>query len=113
MVVERVGLGVEANLEGVAVVGVESEIGQKEVGQQVFVVVDVAGTSRERFLGLEEKGLQVANDGLAKAEDDVVGVQPGVDVGGRLAEFDAGDGCGLRHLLAAAVGGQSFLHAVH
>ena len=41
MVVERVGLRVEANLQGVAVVGVESEIGQKEVGQQVFVVVDV------------------------------------------------------------------------
>ena len=29
-----------------------------------------------RFLGLEQEGLQVADDGFAEGKDDVVGVKP-------------------------------------
>ena len=52
VVVERVGLRVEADLHGVAVVGIEAKVGQEEVNQQLLVVGDVAGSSGKGFLRL-------------------------------------------------------------
>jgi len=49
---------------------------------------------------LEEQLLEISDDGLDEWEDDVVRVQD-VDVGGGLAQFDAGDGGGLRHCLGS------------
>ena len=104
VVVEGVGLGVEADLQSVAVVRVQPEVGQEEVDQELLVVGDVGeAAAGEGLLGLEEEGLEVADDGLAEAEDDVVGVQPRVDVGRGLAQLDARHRRRLRHLLPAAV----------
>ena len=55
---------------------VQPKVGQEEVDQEFFVVGNVAEAAGERFLGLEQEGLQVTDDGFAEGKDDVVGVKP-------------------------------------
>jgi hypothetical protein len=72
--------------------------------------------SMRRFLNfsyLKEQIFEIMNDGLDEAEDDIIAVQH-IDVGGGLAELDAGDGPRLNHrLVGAPVRLQRFLHRVN
>ncbi len=56
--------------------------------------LSITGKGSEMYL--EQKLLEICDDGLDERENDVVRVED-VDVSGRLAQLDAGDGCGLSH----------------
>ena len=103
MMVQGGGLGVQAYFEGVIVMGVEPEVGQEEVDQEVNVLGHGGASPGKRLLSLKKETFEVGDDALDEAEDDVVGVQD-VDVGGGLAELDPGDDGGLRDALRTPVG---------
>ena len=67
---------------------------------------------REGFVRPEQKIFQVSNDRLDEGKDDIVGVED-IDVGGALAQLDAGDGGGLGQRPRRAVHGQGPLDGVN
>ena len=80
----------------IVVVRIYPEVSEEAVDHEIDVFLLVRGATRERLLRLEEQQLEIIDDGLHEREDDVVRVE-NVDVGGRLAELDAGHGGSVRH----------------
>ena len=95
----------------IVVVRIYPEVGEETVDHEVDVLLLVGGAAGEGLVRLEEQQLEVVDDGLHEREDDVVRVED-VDVGGRLAELDAGDGGGVRHGLRGVARRQRLLDRV-
>ena len=53
MVVQGMGLGVETNLKRIIVMGVDPEIGQEEVNEEIDIISEEMLASGERFVGFE------------------------------------------------------------
>ena len=87
-----------SHLQSVIIVRVNTEVGKEAVNHKINIFLLVRHTSAERLLNLEQQVLHIIDDGLNEVEDDIVAIED-IDIGGRLAQLDAGDGACLNHQL--------------
>ena len=110
MVIQTRTLRIQANFKRIVIMRIQPKIRQEKINQQVNILGHKRCPPRKRFFGLEQQKFKIRNDTLNEAEDHVVGVQD-VDVGGGLAQLDAGHDGGLGDPLGP-VGGEGLLDRV-
>ena len=77
---------------------VNAKVGKEAVNHQVNIFLLIRHAATEWLLNFEQQVLHVVDNRLHEVEDDIVAVED-IDVGGRLAQLDAGDGTRFNHQL--------------
>ena len=89
MVVQGMGLGVKTNLKRIIVMGVDPEIGQEEVNEEIDIISKEMLASREGFVSFKQHTFKISYHGLDKGEYDIVGVED-VNVSCSFAQLNTG-----------------------